>query len=143
MNNWICINFSRNVQESVARGFCYELAQMCYISGMVWALCFWFCTCTIFCPKCWTLSLLQAYNPEPVLPAIGARPDHVEKVLKTRYHDAMTKLQPQGKELDLLIVILPDNNGSLYGMKESSHSAVSNSICLDDDGMIIMALYGM
>lgn len=36
VNNWICINFSRNVQDSVARGFCYELAQMCYISGMVW-----------------------------------------------------------------------------------------------------------
>ncbi|XP_015883994.1 protein argonaute 1 [Ziziphus jujuba] len=90
VNNWICINFSRNVQDSVARGFCYELAQMCYISGM-------------------------AFNPEPVLPPISARPDHVEKVLKTRYHDAMTKLQPQGKELDLLIVILPDNNGSLYG----------------------------
>lgn len=38
MNNWICINFSRHVQESVARGFCYELAQMCYISGMVGCL---------------------------------------------------------------------------------------------------------
>lgn len=68
-------------------------------------------------PKCEPCSLLQAFNPEPVLPPISARPDHVEKVLKTRYHDAMTKLQPQGKELDLLIVILPDNNGSLYGMK--------------------------
>ncbi|EEF36112.1 protein argonaute 1 [Ricinus communis] len=89
VNNWICINFSRNVQDSVARGFCYELAQMCYISGM-------------------------AFNPEPVLPPVSARPEQVEKVLKTRYHDAMTKLQ-QGKELDLLIVILPDNNGSLYG----------------------------
>jgi len=37
----------------------------------------------------------------------------VEKVLKTRYQDAKNKLQ--GRELDLLIVILPDNNGSLYG----------------------------
>ncbi|CBI20232.3 unnamed protein product, partial [Vitis vinifera] len=65
-------------------------AQMCYISGM-------------------------AFNPEPVLPPITARPDQVERVLKARFHEAMTKLQPQGKELDLLIVILPDNNGSLYG----------------------------
>ncbi|KAL5748700.1 hypothetical protein ACOSQ2_025997 [Xanthoceras sorbifolium] len=89
VNHWICINFSRNVQDSVARGFCYELAQMCYISGM-------------------------AFNPEPVLPPVSARPEQVERVLKTRYHDAMTKLGP-GKELDLLIVILPDNNGSLYG----------------------------
>lgn len=89
VNHWICINFSRHVQDSIARGFCFELAQMCYISGM-------------------------AFNPEPVIPPISARPEHVEKVLKTRYHDAMTKLG-QGKELDLLIVILPDNNGSLYG----------------------------
>ncbi|KAF3457976.1 hypothetical protein FNV43_RR02638 [Rhamnella rubrinervis] len=79
-NHWICINFSRNVQDGVARGFCYELAQMCFISGM-------------------------AFNPEPVLPPITARPDQVGKVLKTRCHDAMTKLQPQKKELDLLIGI--------------------------------------
>jgi hypothetical protein len=52
-----------------------------------------------------------------VLPPLSARYDQVERVLKTRYHDAMTKLQPQRKELDLLIVILPDNNGSLYGRK--------------------------
>ncbi|XP_052183641.1 protein argonaute 1 [Diospyros lotus] len=90
VNNWICINFSRNVQDSVARSFCSELAQMCVISGMV-------------------------FHREPVLPPISARPDQVERVLKARFHDAMTKLHPQGKELDLLIVILPDNNGTLYG----------------------------
>lgn len=38
MNNWICINFARNVQDNVARSFCYELAQMCQISGMVCSL---------------------------------------------------------------------------------------------------------
>ncbi|KAL1200730.1 Protein argonaute 1 [Cardamine amara subsp. amara] len=89
VNSWICINFSRQVQDSLAHTFCQELAQMCYISGM-------------------------AFNPEPVLPPVSARPEHVEKVLKTRYHDATSKLS-QGKEIDLLIVILPDNNGSLYG----------------------------
>ncbi|KAF5730258.1 protein argonaute 1 [Tripterygium wilfordii] len=88
VNNWICINFSRRVQEAQARDFCNELAQMCGISGM-------------------------NFNREPVFPPISARPDQVEKVLKTRYHDALTRLQ--GRELDLLIVILPDNNGSLYG----------------------------
>ncbi|CAM8929755.1 unnamed protein product [Rhodiola kirilowii] len=90
VNNWICINFSRTVQDNVARGFCAELARMCYTSGM-------------------------AFASEPVLPPITARPDHVERALKARFHEAMTKLQPQHKELDLLIVILPDNNGSLYG----------------------------
>ncbi|KAF9624717.1 hypothetical protein IFM89_013255 [Coptis chinensis] len=88
VNNWMCINFSRNVQESVARGFCHELAQMCAVSGM-------------------------AFRLEPVLPAYQARPDQVERALKTRYQEALTRLQ--GRELDLLIVILPDNNGPLYG----------------------------
>ncbi|WOL18919.1 protein argonaute 1B [Canna indica] len=90
VNNWTCINFSRNVQEGVARGFCDELAQMCQISGMEFAL-------------------------KPVLPPLSARPDQVERALKARYHDAMNILQPQRKELDLVIIILPDNNGSLYG----------------------------
>ncbi|KAK6925448.1 Protein argonaute, Mid domain [Dillenia turbinata] len=94
VNNWTCINFSSSVPDSVAGRFCSELAQMCHISGMV-------------------------FNPEPVLPAFSARPDQVERALKARFHDAMTKLQPRGKELELLIVILPgdkaSDNVSLYG----------------------------
>ncbi|RWR90514.1 Argonaute/Dicer protein [Cinnamomum micranthum f. kanehirae] len=90
VNNWMCINFARNVQEGIARGFCLELAQMCKTSGMT-------------------------FNLEPVLPPYNCHPSQVERALKTRYHDAMSILQPQGKELDLLVVILPDNNGSLYG----------------------------
>lgn len=35
VNSWICINFARNVQDSVAQSFCHELAQMCMTSGMV------------------------------------------------------------------------------------------------------------
>ncbi|KAG6470369.1 hypothetical protein ZIOFF_071437 [Zingiber officinale] len=52
---------------------------------------------------------------DPVLHPLITRPNHVERALSAHYHDAMTILQPQGKELDLLIVILPDNDGSLYG----------------------------
>ncbi|VAI52214.1 unnamed protein product [Triticum turgidum subsp. durum] len=52
---------------------------------------------------------------EPVLPPMSARPDQVERALKARYHEAMNILGPQRRELDLLIGILPDNNGSLYG----------------------------
>ena len=32
---WACINFSRSIQESTARGFCQQLVQICQISGMV------------------------------------------------------------------------------------------------------------
>ncbi|KAF7821981.1 protein argonaute 1 [Senna tora] len=86
LKNWICIKFSRNVQDSFGHGFRYEL-----------------------CPN--------AFNPEPVLIPLSVRPDQVDKVLKTSYHGAKTKLQ--GKELDLLIIIFPDNNGSLYGDQKS------------------------
>ncbi|KAG4131593.1 hypothetical protein ERO13_D09G222000v2 [Gossypium hirsutum] len=87
VSRWACINFSRSVQESVARGFCNELAQMCQVSGM-------------------------EFNPEPVIPIYSARPEQVEKALKHVYHASM---KTKGKELELLLAILPDNNGSLYG----------------------------
>lgn len=88
VSRWACINFSRSVQENVARGFCSELAQMCQVSGM-------------------------EFNPEPVIPIYTARPEHVEKALKHVYHASINKFK--GKELELLLAILPDNNGSLYG----------------------------
>ncbi|KAF0934529.1 hypothetical protein E2562_025625 [Oryza meyeriana var. granulata] len=73
VRSWMCVNFARNVQESVD------------------------------------------FALEPILPPLNARPDQVERALKARYHDAMNVLGPQRRELDLLIGILPDNNGSLYG----------------------------
>ena len=70
--------------------------------------------------------LFQDFALEPVLPPRYARPEHVERALKGCYQDAMNILKPQGRELDLLIVILPDNNGSLYGMFSSERLS---SIC--------------
>ncbi|CAJ2673905.1 protein argonaute 10-like [Trifolium pratense] len=88
VSRWACINFSRGVQDSVARTFCNELAQMCQVSGM-------------------------EFNLEPVIPIYNAKPEQVEKALKHVYHVSSNKTK--GKELELLLVILPDNNGSLYG----------------------------
>ncbi|CAK9329549.1 unnamed protein product [Citrullus colocynthis] len=85
---WACINFSRNVQENIARGFCQQLVQMCQISGM-------------------------EFNPDPAIPIYSAKPEQVKKALKFVYGAVYNK--HEGKELDLLIAILPDNNGSLYG----------------------------
>ncbi|KAI4335791.1 hypothetical protein L6164_014401 [Bauhinia variegata] len=85
---WACINFSRSVQESTARGFCQQLVQMCQISGM-------------------------DFSQDPVIPIHSGRPDQVKKALKYVHCAALDKLG--GKELELLIAILPDNNGSLYG----------------------------
>ncbi|KAG4396766.1 hypothetical protein GLYMA_10G002700v4 [Glycine max] len=88
VSQWACINFSRSVQDSVARTFCNELVQMCQVSGM-------------------------EFNPEPVIPIYNAKSEHVEKALKYVYHVSTNKTK--GKELELLLAILPDNNGSLYG----------------------------
>ncbi|KAM6597717.1 hypothetical protein CsatA_008241 [Cannabis sativa] len=88
VSRWACINFSRSVQESVVHGFCSELAQMCQVSSM-------------------------EFNTKPVISIYNARPEQVEKALKHVYHASMNKTK--GKELELVLAILPDNNGSLYG----------------------------
>lgn len=56
----------------------------------------------------------QEFSQEPVIPIYTSRPDQVKKALKYVHSAALDKLE--GKELELLIAILPDNNGSLYGM---------------------------
>lgn len=48
-----------------------------------------------------------------MIPIYNSRPEQVEKALKHVYNAAMNKTK--GKELELLLAILPDNNGSLYG----------------------------
>uniref|UniRef100_M8CUT1 Protein argonaute 1D n=1 Tax=Aegilops tauschii TaxID=37682 RepID=M8CUT1_AEGTA len=79
---------------------------------------------------------------EPVLPVIYVRPDQVERGLKARFHDAMTALGPQRKEIELLIGILPDNNGSLYGSRlgQNAHTMMVSGdlkrVCEIDLGLI-------
>lgn len=50
-----------------------------------------------------------------MIPIYSARPDQVKKALK--YVCSAAADQLEGKELELLIAILPDHNGSLYGMQ--------------------------
>ncbi|MCO5593189.1 hypothetical protein L7F22_047196 [Adiantum nelumboides] len=85
---WACINFSRGVQDSAAWRFCQELALMCLVSGMDFQL-------------------------EPAIPIHTARPEQVEKALKMVFKDFQER--NKGRDLELLVVILPDNNGTLYG----------------------------
>ena len=81
VNSWPCVNFSRSVQDSVARSFYHELAQMCQISDIV-------------------------FNPEPVIHIDGARPDQVERVLKTVYKEVINKLKGRARWKELQIKIL-------------------------------------
>ena len=57
--------------------------------------------------------VLQEFNSEPGIPMYSARPEQAVQALKHVYNAALKK--PKGKELELLLVILPDNNGALYG----------------------------
>jgi len=88
VNYWACLNFSRNVQENYVRSFCFELAQMCQTSGM-------------------------DFQIEPFVPVRSVHPEHSSRALLQLCDEV--KRRTEGKGLDLLIAILPDNNGALYG----------------------------
>ncbi|CAM6009780.1 unnamed protein product [Sphagnum balticum] len=88
VNHWACLNFSRSVQENVASAFCAELAHMCQTSGM-------------------------AFRGEPIVPVQSVRPEHAERALSQLCEDVKKRTKDKG--LDLLVAILPDSNGSLYG----------------------------
>lgn len=88
VNYWACINFSRGVQDGAALRFCHELAMMCQVSGM-------------------------AFRQDLAIPIHTGRPDQVERALKLVFKDFQQTVK--GHDLELLLVILPDNNGSLYG----------------------------
>ncbi|CAN5974280.1 unnamed protein product [Sphagnum jensenii] len=88
VNHWACLNFSRSVQENVAAAFCSELALMCQTSGM-------------------------AFQREPIVPVQSVRPEHSERALSHLCEEVKKRTKDKG--LDLLVAILPDVNGSLYG----------------------------
>lgn len=124
VNCWICINFAPNVPEGLASSFCYQLALMCQTSGMVYNAFVFLISFSVILPFpkvthsiriTKSTLLLQEFSLNPIFPPLSARPNQMEQSLKALYVDAMNILLPQKKQLDLLIVILPDNNGSLYG----------------------------
>ena len=52
----------------------------------------------------------QVFNPRPVIPISSSNPNQIEKALV----DVHNRTAQQGKQLQLLIIILPDVSGS-YG----------------------------
>ncbi|MCO5607448.1 hypothetical protein L7F22_061644 [Adiantum nelumboides] len=88
VKNWICINFSQNVSQNVAQKFCRDLAIMCQVSGMIFRL-------------------------EPAMDIQTVHPDEVEGVLRWVLEEFSKSHKKE--QLDLILAILPDNNGTLYG----------------------------
>ncbi|KAH9700158.1 protein argonaute 5 [Citrus sinensis] len=81
---WTCMNFSTCLNQDVI-GFCQRLVDMCNRKGMV-------------------------FNRRPVIPISSYNPYQIEKALV----DVHNKTTQPGKQLQLLIIILPDVRGS-YG----------------------------
>ncbi|XBI85041.1 hypothetical protein VPH35_093243 [Triticum aestivum] len=90
IDNWACVSFSRMRPEEVHR-FCCDLIQMCNMTGM-------------------------SVNSRPLVDNRSASPNHIENALRDVYRRTTEMLSKQGheKQLQLLIVILPEISGS-YG----------------------------
>lgn len=87
---WTCVNFSQRVRRDLTDQFCYELIDMCSSKGI-------------------------NFNPDPVIPVRGAHPGQIEKALRDIHRECTQKLgQQPDRQLQLLIIILPDVRGS-YG----------------------------
>ncbi|KAK9279006.1 hypothetical protein L1049_012681 [Liquidambar formosana] len=86
---WTCVNFSQKLRPDLVSRFCEGLVNMCASKGMV-------------------------FNPSPLLPIQSAHPSQIEKALLDIHSQSTAKLGLKGKQLQMLIVILPDVTGS-YG----------------------------
>ncbi|XP_015577594.1 protein argonaute 5 isoform X2 [Ricinus communis] len=87
VNFWTCVNFSLNINRDLPAEFCRQLIQMCVSKGM-------------------------AFNPNPIIPISSAHPGQIGKTLNDIKRQCEAKLV---KQLQLLIIILPDISGS-YGI---------------------------
>ncbi|KAG5248301.1 protein argonaute [Salix suchowensis] len=87
---WTCVNFSMKVHRDLPPEFCFQLMDMCNSKGM-------------------------EINPNPIIPIHSANSRQIEKALLDVHKQCTAKLADQkGKQLQLLIIILPDISGS-YG----------------------------
>nr|XP_034913779.1 protein argonaute 1B-like [Populus alba] len=84
VNFWMCVNFS-SLGEQMAASFCRALVGMCNNKGMV-------------------------INPAPVFPIRSGYPNQLEKTLA----EVHSMCNNERKQLQILIIILPDVSGS-YG----------------------------
>ncbi|XP_071724545.1 protein argonaute 5-like [Rutidosis leptorrhynchoides] len=89
IDSWTCVNFSTRVREEEV---CHHLVSMCVDKGMKFA-------------------------SHPIVPVRSAQPRNIEKTLHEIHTESSAELERRGskdKQIQLLIVILPDVSGS-YG----------------------------
>ncbi|XP_050281799.1 protein argonaute 5-like isoform X2 [Quercus robur] len=88
---WTCVNFSARVNRDFPFQFCDELVNMCNSKGI-------------------------DFNLDPLIPIHSAHPGQIDRALIYIQEQCAAKLKEiePGKQLQLLIIILPDVTGS-YG----------------------------
>ncbi|KAL6897362.1 hypothetical protein ACP4OV_007058 [Aristida adscensionis] len=87
VTNWACVNFCNFLDERDVRNFCSDLVRMCRNTGV-------------------DITDLR-------LPIFPARPEMIDNDLRMRYQEIRNRMK--GQKVDLLLAILPEKNGSLYG----------------------------
>nr|POE96118.1 protein argonaute 5 [Quercus suber] len=88
---WTCVNFSTRVNKDFPFQFCDKLVNMCNRKGL-------------------------DFNLDPLIPIHSAHPGQIDMALMDIHKQCAAKLKEiePGKQLQLLIIILPDVTGS-YG----------------------------
>ncbi|OEL34560.1 Protein argonaute 18 [Dichanthelium oligosanthes] len=87
VSNWACINFCHDLHKDAVKKFCAELVKCSRNTGV--------------------------HMDDLKFPIFSARPHQVEGDLKKCCQDARNNLKVN--KIDLLLAILPEKNGSLYG----------------------------
>jgi len=88
---WACVTFASRLHPNDVRMFCNNLVGACNDMGM-------------------------QINGRPCVDVGQARPDNLEAALRNTHRQSSQMLAQQGvtRQLDLLIVVLPDANASVF-----------------------------
>ncbi|XP_048324124.2 protein argonaute 5-like [Ziziphus jujuba] len=110
---WTCVNFSRLNQDVLSR-FCQELVDMCNSKGMV-------------------------FNRTPLLIPKNSHPGQIERELR----DVHRLVAQKGKQLQLLVIILPDATGSYGRIKRvcETELGIVSQCCKPDEAVKMSKQY--
>ncbi|EER97198.1 hypothetical protein BDA96_02G314900 [Sorghum bicolor] len=106
VGNWACVNFCHNLPRDVVGKFCSDLVKWSRTTGV-------------------DMDNLR-------IPIYAVRPEQVETDLHKLCHDAGNRLRVQ--KIDLLLAILPEKNGNLYGNFKricETEIGIMSQCCLD------------
>lgn len=118
---WACVTFASRLHPNDVRMFCNNLVGACNDMGMVKMQ--HLVLYPFHCFLCWfkcSHFVWQQINGRPCVDVGQARPDNLEAALRNTHRQSSQMLAQQGvtRQLDLLIVVLPDANASVFYGKQ-------------------------